>query len=601
MKQKTIGSRIKNSFQRLLTIQAPLPWGGAGGGTFPSRVFGGGVLVLAFFCASCSELKDDDHYGVNDSQIANEELKIVEMSSEEYIASRSDLSSMNALFQQQGIYQELNTKGQLSTMLAVTNDHFRQPTEDTEFITRSHVSDISISPANLEDGTRLMMWHGKYVNVSIDSLGREGNIIDHILFNNGAVKEVIKTSTGYIYIISDMIQTPTSLRDFIEQLPDEYSIFRDMVQSSGGKEFDRANSKAIGINEQGNTVYDSVFIYTNTFFDAVNFDMNSESLTATMLLCSNDVINEALNDAHARLNAWEMERSDSIMRDWILKTTFFNKRYAPSEIQTTAEQDLKSIYSTQWRTNVQQVDTSNPIELSNGIVYNVTKLHLPNNLLMYRLKDYFYYYENCTDEQKTAYYQSTNLNFKSCDTEVAAWTPLAGVWPMHENRIIRFDKPSGLDDSEGFQLNFTPIKLNEDGTVKPWLVPPGAYRLAMGSVQNAGLDVIITVFAEGKEIARSATITWGTSTAYHYDRGTTLPNRHPEGYNSTLVREIGGNSKADNYDTDGGPIIDEVVVPDLNGDGSPLQLVLRIDCYNWAGKTNVKLHHWCLRPTVNNY
>ena len=559
------------------------------------------TLLALGLLVSCSELKDDDHYGNYDTQIANNELKIVNVSSEEYINSRSDLSGINELFRSQGIYEELNKKGQLSTMLVVTNDHFKAPAEKTDFITRSHISDISISPANLEDGTRLMMWHGKYVNVSIDSVGMNGNIIDHILFNNGAVKEVIKTTSGYIYVLSAMIETPTSLYDFINDLDDDYSIFRDMVLASGGKEFDRVNSKAIGVNDQGNTVYDSVFIYRNTFFDAVNFDMNSESLTATLLLPSNKVINEALDNAHQRLQAWEMERSDSIMKNWILKSAFFNKRYAPAQIQTTELQDLKSIYNTQWRTNVQKVDTSDPIELSNGIVYKVTQLHLPNNVLMYRLKDYFYYYENCTDEQKAAYFKATNLNFKECATEVAAWSPLPGVWPYHENRIIRFDKPSEIADADGFQLDFTPIKLNDDGTVRPYLFPPGAYRFAMGSVQNQNLDITVVILADGQEIARTRTITWSTSTEFHYDRGTTLSNTHPEGYDASYVREVGGNSKAANYDTDGGQMMEELVIPDLKGDGSPVQITMRINCGSWDGKTNVKIHHWCLRPTVNNY
>ncbi len=559
------------------------------------------TLLAMGLMVSCSELKDDDHYGNYDTQIANNELKIVNVSSEEYINSRSDLSGINELFRSQGIYEELNKKGQLSTMLVVTNDHFKAPAEKTDFITRSHISDISISPANLEDGTRLMMWHGKYVNVSIDSVGMNGNIIDHILFNNGAVKEVIKTTSGYIYVLSAMIETPTSLYDFINDLDDDYSIFRDMVLASGGKEFDRINSKAIGVNDQGNTVYDSVFIYRNTFFDAVNFDMNSESLTATLLLPSNKVINEALDNAHQRLQAWEMERSDSIMKNWILKSAFFNKRYAPAQIQTTELQDLKSIYNTQWRTNVQKVDTSDPIELSNGIVYKVTQLHLPNNVLMYRLKDYFYYYENCTDEQKAAYFKATNLIFKECATEVAAWSPLPGVWPYHENRIIRFDKPSEIADADGFQLDFTPIKLNDDGTVRPYLFPPGAYRFAMGSVQNQNLDITVVILADGQEIARTRTITWSTSTEFHYDRGTTLSNTHPEGYDASYVREVGGNSKAANYDTDGGQMMEELVIPDLKGDGSPVQITMRINCGSWDGKTNVKIHHWCLRPTVNNY
>lgn len=584
-----------------------------------SLMKGLGGLSIALLFTSCSELKDDDHYSRSDSQIANSELKIVDQTSEQYIKGRSDLTQMNSLFEKQGIYEELEKKGQLSTLLVVTNDNFSEPQEEQEFITRSHVSDISISPANLEDGTRLMMWHGKYVNVSIDSLGLEGNIVNHIFFNNGAVKEVVKTKSGYIYIISDMIQTPTSLRDFIEALPDEYSIFRDMVQSSGGREFDRANSKAIGVNEQGNTVYDSVFIYTNTFFDAVSFDMNSESLTATMLLFSNDVIEDALADVHQRLDKWQANDAnlghrtpehevwlgcnDSFVKQWILEAAFYRTRYSENEIQTTEAQDLSSIYGRQWRTNVQQVDARNPIQLSNGIVYNVTKLHVPNNVIIYRLKESFYYYENCTAEQKEEFFKVANLTFKSCDTEVTAWTPWAGVWPLHQDRVLRFDKASGINDDDGFQLDFTPIKLSQvtSGDVSQFLVPPGTYRLAMGSVQNAGLDIICSVLAGGQEIARSPIRSWGTSTAYHYDRGTTLPNRHPEGYDHTYVREKGGDSKADNYNTDGGLMIEEVEVPDLNGDGSAVPITLRLRCDNWAGKTNVKLNHWCLRPTANNY
>ena len=557
------------------------------------------IILTAGMATACSELKDDDHYKVSESEISNAELKIVDMSSQQYLESRTDLSAMNQLFANQGIYKELQTKGQLSTLLVVTNDHFVQPQEDVDFATRSHVSDISISPANLEDGTRLMMWHGKYVNVSIDELGQEGNIVDHVMFNNGAVKEVVKTTSGYIYVISDMIVTPTSLKDYIDQLPEDYSIFRDMVQASGGKVFDRVNSKAVGINDQGNTVYDSVFIYTNTFFDNVDFDMNSESLTATMLLFSNQVINDALDDAHRRLDAWEMERPDSILKDWILKTAFFKKRYSAEEIQTTEVQDLKSIYSTQWRTNIQKVDTQHPIELSNGVAYTVTKLHIPTNVLIYRLKDFFYYFENCTDEQKTSYFKTTNLKFKSCDTEVTAWTPWAGVWPTIENRVIRFDKePAELKDDEGFQIDFTPIKRGDDGTVRPYLVPPGSYRFCMGSVQNAGFDVVATIFANGQQIAKSDVITWGTATTFHYDRNGV---GYPEGYDAAYVREMGGHSKASNYDRDGGVMIDEINIPDVNGDGSPVQLVLRLECFNWAGKTNVKLHHWCLRPTENNY
>ncbi len=560
--------------------------------------------------SSCSNLEDDDHYNKFDSPISNSELKIVEQSSIDYIASRSDLSSMDNLFKQQGIYDMLTKKGQKSTILVVKNDHFKSPEGDADYvkyITNSHVSDIEISPANLENGTRLMMWHGKYVNVQKDELAQtQGAIVDHILFNNAALEEVIKTNDGYIYVISDMINTPTSLYDYINELPAEYSEFKEMVLASGGKVFDKENSKAIGVNDQGNTVYDSVFIYTNTFFESVGFDMNSESLTATMLLPSNDVIKSALDDAHARLNSWNMEREDSIIKKWILKTAFFSNEYTPAQLQATAEdaRELKSIHSSVWRTDIQKVDAANPTQLSNGVVYNITKLHIPTNVLIYRMKDWFYLYENCSEEEKAEYFKMVNLVYSKTNIDVAAWTPLAGVWPMHEDRVLICK--IGEDAPEtGFQLDFTPImrKINSEGeaSIVPYMVPPGAYRLAMGFKQNQNLDIVVHVYANGVEIAKSAVVTLGTATTYHYDRGNTLSDTYPEGYDPKEVTAAGGSSKAGNYDTDGGPIINELVVPDVNGDGSPSRLTFRIECLSWDTQTSVTFNHWCLRPTVNNY
>lgn len=575
--------------------------------TMTAKAFACGLMAMAL--GACSELEDKDHYGDSTTAIDNAELKIVKMSSQQYMEQRADLSNMNKLFADQGIYDELNTKGQLSTMLVVTDDKFKQPegeAEDQTFVTRSHVSDVSISPANLHNGDRLMMWHGKYVNVTMDSLGQAGHIVDHILFNNAAVQEVVQTNNGYIYVISDMINTPTSLSDYINNLEDNYSIFREMVLSSGGKVFDKQNSKAIGVNEEGNTVYDSVFIYTNKHFEDVGFDMNSESLTATMLLYSNDVINAAMADAHERLAKWGLERSDSIIKQWILDAAFFNKRYTAEELQNSEANDIKSIFGKQWRTNAHQIDAASATELSNGIVYEVKKLHLPNNLLMYRLKDWFYYYENCTDEQKAEYFKMTNMAFSKCNTDVAAWSPLPGAWPLHEDRVLIL-KP-GDDGTQGnLALDFTPIKLSqkaEGGTeVTPFCIPPGSYRLAMGFKQNQNMTIRVKVFVEGQTepVATSSDIILGSATTYHYDRGATLPDRYPEGYDPSVVQSMGGSSKSGNYDTDGGPIIDEVTIPDVHGDNSAVRIVIRIEADNWNDQTSMTLCHWCLRPTVNNY
>lgn len=280
--------------------------------------------------------------------------------------------------------------------------------------------------------------------------------------------------------------------------------------------------------------------------------------------------------------------------------SFYNRRYTADQLQNAEAEDIKSIFNKQWRTNAHSIDKENPIELSNGIVYNVNKVHMPNNLLMYRLKDKFYYYENCTDAQKEEYFKMTNMVFSKCNTDVAAWTPLSGVWPEVENRVLILGP--GDDGPQGnLRLDFTPVRLKENiggGTsVEPYLVPPGSYRLAMGFKQNQNMTIKVSVLVNGQVVSVSNPITLGSATTYHYDRGATLPDRYPEGYDPSKLSD----KKAGNYDTDGGPIIDEVVIPDVNGDGSASQIVIRIEADNWNEQTGMTLHHWCLRPTVNNY
>lgn len=574
------------------------------------------VMALPLW-VGCSDLEDDDHYSNSSTEIRNPELKIVSQTSEDYIKSQPSLSEMYELLNSANIFGELREKGQLATILMVENSDLVLPApkstvdKDLDFLIRSHISDISISPANLHDGERLMMWHGKYVNISMDEEGRNGQIIGHVNFNNGVVKEVIQTTNGYIYVISEAIQTPTSLSDYIDNLSDEYSIFRDLVKSSGGKEFLKNQSKPLYINEEGNTVYDSVFRYPNEHFDAVGFDLNSESLTATMLLPSDEVINAALEEAHSRLAEWEMVRSDSIIKAWIRDVCFFNKRYAasdlcvPSAVADPEAIDVNSVFSKQWRKTAQLLDNDSE-ELSNGVVHKISKLYIPTNILIYRLKDWFYHYEVCTDVQKTSYFKMENMVFSKCDVGVAAWTPLPGVWPEHECRALLLAPTSDETKELPFTLDFTPIKPVEDNAgntvIRPYLIPPGSYRLAFGSKQNQNLTINVSVLVNGQVVAKSdGEIILGTSTTYHYDRGTTLPNRYPEGYDSSYVQQVGGNSRAGNYDTDGGLLINEVTIPDVNGDGSGVPIVIRIEATNWNQQSSFTLNHWCLRPTVNCY
>lgn len=596
------------------------------------------IYLLAFsavmLLGACSELSDQDYFKNIETTVNSDELVVVDMSSEEYLSKEPEYSSINELFRSHGIFTTLEQKNQLSTMLVVENSDFQAPAgkeAEIDNAVKAHVSDIAVSPANLKtegNNMRIMMWHGKYINVDLDDAARnEGKIAGHIMFGTSAVKKVVKTNSGYIYVLSSLLNIPKSIYDYITNLDDNYSILRDSILASGTKEFDKKNSKPIGVNDEGNTVYDSVFIYKNTHFLEKNFDLSSESLTATLLLTSNAVVEEAIADAKARLQKWGLwdewnaERQynfEYTMRHWIMDAAFFDKKLTPETLQSKDEENdmLTSIFSKYWKTSVQQINPT-PIELSNGIAYQVTRLHIPNNVLIWRLKEDFSIYEFCSAEQKESFFQMLNMQFKACTTAVAAWTPLQGVWPKHECRTL--DLTVGDDASGDWQLVFTPCKrifetyptrmemvkkdwLKSNLTVtgiKPFLIPPGKYTLSFGSKQNQNMEITFKVRVKGSTdvVAVSDPITLGSTTTFHYDRN---PGKFIEGYDPS-TENLSTNKKAGNYDTDGGTVISELEIPDVKGDGSPVEITIEIASPTWNGNTTMVFNHWCLRPTKDNY
>ena len=596
------------------------------------------IYLLAFsavmLLGACSELSDKDYFKNIETTVNSDELVVVDMSSEEYLSKEPEYSSINELFKSHGIFTALEQKNQLSTMLVVENSDFQAPAgkeAEIDNAVKAHVSDIAVSPANLKtegNNMRIMMWHGKYINVDLDDAARnEGKIAGHIMFGTSAVKKVVKTNSGYIYVLSSLLNIPKSIYYYITNLDDNYSILRDSILASGTKEFDKKNSKPIGVNDEGNTVYDSVFIYKNTHFLEKNFDLSSESLTATLLLTSNAVVEEAIADAKVRLQKWGLwdewnaERQynfEYTMRHWIMDAAFFDKKLTPETLQSKDEENdmLTSIFSKYWKTSVQQINPT-PIELSNGIAYQVTRLHIPNNVLIWRLKEDFSIYEFCSAEQKESFFQMLNMQFKACTTAVAAWTPLQGVWPKHECRTL--DLTVGDDASGDWQLVFTPCKrifetyptrmemvkkdwLKSNLTVtgiKPFLIPPGKYTLSFGSKQNQNMEITFKVRVKGSTdvVAVSDPITLGSTTTFHYDRN---PGNFIEGYDPS-TENLSTNKKAGNYDTDGGTVISELEIPDVKGDGSPVEITIEIASPTWNGNTTMVFNHWCLRPTKDNY
>ena len=522
----------------------------------------------------------DSHYSQEEQVVNNVNITVVNKSAVDYLQSQPELSTMYQLFSETGVLDEMIEKDLLFTILVVNDDNALSRavvTDDRTFLAKSHISDISLFPSNLSDGQRVLMWNGKYINVS--KVENEDNATS-ISFNGIAVKKITKVNNGYVYEIEDYVETPKSLYELIEGLGDDYSIFREMIMERNQLTFDKEASKIIGVDETGSNVYDSIFIVTNPYFEAQGFNMMSESLSATVLIPSNEVVNRALTVARQNLQEWGMLREDSILENWTFQSVFFDKKLSKSDFE--ANIDLNSIFSKQWRTTVQQVDLENPVSLSNGVAYYVTDMKIPTNVLIYRVKDYMRWYEYLSEEEKALYFDNENLTFDKMETKVSEWSGWPGVYPNIINRVVRFKTTDAA--IKEYTLNFTAFSYDEKNKVTtPYKIPPGEYDLCLGFEQKMGHDVEVSF---NGEYVGTVTASQLTKTDFHYDRG---GQGYPEGYDVNKATD----KKKTNYDRDGG----KVGVITIEGT-EPVNVVIK---FHGINASKCCFHHWCLKPTKNCY
>ena len=113
--------------------------------------------------------------------IDNTEIQAVDEPAADFLKTAQDYSKMYELFDKTGVIKTWQEKNLMYTIMVVGNEstaNANQPVTKAEgsegqataeeiFKAEAHITDALLSPSNLEDGQRLLMWNGKYVTVRI--------------------------------------------------------------------------------------------------------------------------------------------------------------------------------------------------------------------------------------------------------------------------------------------------------------------------------------------------------------------------------------------------------------------------------------------------
>lgn len=607
-----------------------------------------GLVMAIISLSACSEKEWDDHYSEQQIDVASSALNIEVVNADmmSYVKNQTEFSNAYAIFEENGLLKTMEQRNQQYTLLICDNDAMAtRVIDDYQFFINSSVCNVPMSPASLTTGATLTMWCGKYLKVAVkdEPITTKGSEVEVPMEQNTYIADVkvlkcIKTNNGYIYVMAEPVIALKSLYETFNTLNDtEYSMFKELVRRYEVNEFNKDASEPIGIDKTGNTIYDSVFTIRNSYLDwytsrftgtkgsTAKWNMRSEAYTSTMLIPSNEVLKECFDNAckyQTEMIGRKLTAQDTTkFWEWVLRACFYDTELTPEQLSGSTnisgitgyherhQNWYQALDAAVWNPTIQQVDVANPVKMSNGVAYYVTKMKIPNYYIIWRIKNLAWWtYNACTAEEKEQYYsfvnvreciQSVNYSFGGWDASTPAVGP--GVMRMNVGKDTTYAADGSFTTKDKLNVEtsveWTTLDLSDDhNSVSVQRIPPGEYTLRLGWTSNKQTWTV-TAYAgyEGEELVKvnDSPI---ASTSGHYDREGGGWASYPFEYNHLDYTSIDKNSSK--YGRNGGGLIGTITFKGT--ESKPVRIKEVSFNINDASRP-LYLFHWCLCPTENNY
>lgn len=527
------------------------------------------MVSLVLLLSSCNEMWDSYY----NSKVSEEE---VNQTIVEYLDAHPEYSKFYDMLKKTGLDKEL-TKDQQITIWVVKNDSMdASGITDTDTLRMEyHMNHLPFILSDLKSGLRIRSFNGIYFQIS--------NKDNKLYANSSEILSSVKLKNGVIHELSSLMKSRVNIYDYLKNLDDNYSIIRDSIFKYNVEKFDRANSTPIGVDKEGNTLYDSIFYVYNPLFQ--NAEFNSEFKQFTVFLPSNDVIGscyETLRSTYQNMGKTVQRADSALTLQWIEQAMFYDGVLSATDFNTV---DIKSLFGRVWRTTIQKVDINDYTEMSNGRLYKMTKLKIPNNVIISRIKSLIHYWEY----QDKLYPDSADLyTFKGLVGNPSVYTGDATPKPAILPNYMLLQISGNPDTNDEFSVEFPPLERyvsDEDGKyhVRVMQVPVGEYNLYLGFRSSA--HPYVNVYFNGTLI--KSDVQASLSTPWNYDRVTETEND---------LDPVNGVKKWDGL---GGL----VGVVNIQGDGmASFKIKIEFSKLESVGaKKTMQLYHWALKPTANNY
>lgn len=445
------------------------------------------LLLLLVVGAGCKDDWDNYYGEEEDDRSAGAKVSLLEA-----LQLKPRYSKFVQLLKETGLDKQVGSERVL-TLWVPTDNYLTEEIMSLDSINKrrfvlNHMNTLALYKTKLATKYEIETLAGKYVQIS--GLG-----------NNTTIEKLKITqfdqvcSNGVIHEIAGVMMPLKNVMEYLLECGEDFSIYRDSLLAYNDTVFRPDLSYAIGVNEVGQTLYDSVFDITNSLLR--NVDFADEKFSSTLFLPSNEVIEDMigeLNTFYSGLGLQATHADTLAAYDFIIKASFLGS-------ELTNLSGRKYIYTSGGKTLRldKQLISTNYDKCSNGVVYRYEKAYVPRGQFMKKVDFVVPSLFELPEEQWSEYYQlssgGTLNNNKTGD---------AG--DFKSNLFADSKQPNdhflSVKAEKGEWVELTILQKTLAGKIEPAKLMPGKYQLkAWGYSWDAAN---VKVYVDGKSQLYSA-------------------------------------------------------------------------------------------------
>lgn len=243
------------------------------------------LIALVSLSSGCDNDIYDQHYLEKDVDL-NMDINTL-------IASDADLSVFKGLLQETG-YDSVISNSQSYTVWAPTDaalenlsQEIKNDPELLEAFVSNHISLFSFTSGDAaKEDLLIKMMNGKYIQFTNEGESKFAGV--------SVTEGDFLTNNGILHKLSSYVEVKSNIWGYLNENAPHFQILMDYLEPFNTLVFDESLSTAIGTNSLGGTVYDSVFVESNSYFDIVG-NLNSEEERSSFVGLTDEVYNEAFD------------------------------------------------------------------------------------------------------------------------------------------------------------------------------------------------------------------------------------------------------------------------------------------------------------------